>query len=99
MRLHDTKRAHLVGIAVLVASQNASAHNGDQMMGYSALSNAMGGAVIASPQDVTTALSNPAGLTSLKMGTNKTRFDMNVGLLNPIRELNGIESDNSVYVM
>lgn len=77
----------------------ATANNGDQMVGLSGITNAMGGAVVASPQDVTTSLSNPAGLSYLNLGDNHTRFDMSLALLNPNRRLNGVDSSNDTYVM
>lgn len=85
--------------AGLLIASTAFANNGDQMVGYSAISNAMGGAVVAMPQDVTTALSNPAGLTYLNMGDDKTRFDMNLSVLNPKRSMNGVDSDSNAYIM
>ncbi len=85
--------------ALLIPSGYVRANNGDQMVGYSAITNAMGGAVVAAPQDVTTSLSNPAGLAFLDKGPNNHRFDMNLGLLLPSRTLNGVESDDDVYVM
>lgn len=99
MKPHKKKIIQVAGAALVAAGQSAFANNGDQMVGFSGLSNAMGGAVTATPQDVTTALSNPASLTFLNLGEQKTRFDMNVGLLNPNRELNGVKSDNGVYVL
>lgn len=92
------KKIMMVGVG-MVASGAAWANNGDQMVGLSGISNAMGGAVVATPQDITTALSNPAGLAFLDLGETKTRFDMNLGILNPSRELNGVESDGDAYVM
>lgn len=83
----------------LLASGAALANNGDQMVGYSAIANAVGGAVVAAPLDVTTSLTNPAGLAFLQLGERATRFDMTVSLLNPIRSMNGVESDSDVYVM
>lgn len=83
----------------LLVSSAALANNGDQMVGYSAISNAMGGAVTATPQDVTTSLSNPAGLSYLNMGSQNSRFDMNLSVLNPLRSMNGVESDSNAYVM
>lgn len=77
----------------------ALANNGDQMVGYSGIANAMGGAVVAAPQDVTTALSNPAGLAFLDMGEQKSRFDMNLSVLNPKRSMNGVDSDSNAYIM
>lgn len=99
MRLHGSHLPHIVGVALLLAAQTSWASNGDQMVGYSGLSNGMAGAVVATPQDGTTALTNPAGLTSLRMAENSIRFDMNLGLFNPGRELNGVVSDNTMYVM
>ncbi|HMM47333.1 MAG TPA: outer membrane protein transport protein [Thiobacillaceae bacterium] len=83
----------------LFASGAAFANNGDQMVGYSAITNAVGGAVVAAPLDVTTSLTNPAGLGFLPLGERGTRFDMTVALLNPNRSMNGVESDSDVYVM
>lgn len=85
--------------ASVLVSNAAFANNGDQMVGYSGISNAMGGAVVAMPQDVTTALSNPAGLSYLNMGESHTRFDMNMSVLNPKRSMNGVDSDSSAYIM
>lgn len=93
------KRSFLLACTAILSVSFAHANNGDQMVGFSALSNAMGGAVTATPHDVTTSLSNPAGLASLDLGSTNTRFDMNLAVLNPIRELNGVESDNSVYLL
>ncbi|HUX62310.1 OmpP1/FadL family transporter [Sulfuricella sp.] len=92
------RKASAICASVLI-SGTAFANNGDQMVGYSAISNAMGGAVVAMPQDVTTALSNPAGLSYLNMGNDKTRFDMNLSLLNPKRSMNGVDSDSNAYIM
>lgn len=83
----------------LLASGAAFANNGDQMVGYSAIANAVGGAVVAAPLDVTTSLTNPAGLAFLQLGDRETRFDMTVSLLNPNRSMNGVESDSDAYVM
>lgn len=83
----------------MLASGAALANNGDQMVGYSAIANAVGGAVVAAPLDVTTSLTNPAGLAFLQLGERATRFDMTVSLLNPIRSMNGVESDSDAYVM
>lgn len=83
----------------LLFSGTAIANNGDQMVGHSAITNAMGGAITAAPQDVTTSLSNPAGLAFLSLGSQATRFDMTVALLNPNRSMNGVDSDSSAYVM
>lgn len=83
----------------LFVSGSALANNGDQVVGYSAIANAMGGAVVASPQDATTSLSNPAGLSFLDMGEQNARFDMNVSVLNPIRSMNGVESDSNAYIL
>lgn len=85
--------------AGMLVSGAASANSGDQMIGYSGISHAMGGAVVATPQDVTTSLSNPAGLAYVNMGDQKTRFDMNLAVLNPNRSMNGVDSDSEAYVM
>lgn len=93
-----TGKTAAICASVLISSM-AFANNGDQMVGYSANSNAMGGAVVAMPQDVTTALSNPAGLSYLNLGDDKTRFDMNLSVLNPKRSMNGVDSDSNAYIM
>lgn len=93
------RRSRLLICGTIISSGIAHANNGDQMVGFSGLTNAVGGAVTATPLDVTTSLSNPAGLAVLDLGETNTRFDMNLAVLNPIRELNGVESDNSAYVM
>lgn len=93
------KRKTTAICASMLISGTAFANNGDQMVGYSAISNAMGGAVVAMPQDVTTALSNPAGLSYLNMGDDKTRFDMNLSVLNPKRSMNGVDSDSNAYIL
>lgn len=85
--------------AGMLASGTASANSGDQMIGFSGISHAMAGAVVAMPQDVTTALSNPAGLAYVHMGDQHTRFDMNLAVLNPNRSMNGVDSDSDAYVM
>lgn len=85
--------------AGMLVSGAVFANNADQVVGLSALSNAMGGAVVATPQDVTTALTNPAGLSFLNMGEQKSRFDMNLSVLNPMRTMNGVDSDSEAYVM
>jgi long-chain fatty acid transport protein len=89
----------VVALAGMLVSGAALANNADQVVGLSALSNAMGGAVIATPQDVTTSLSNPAGLSFLHLGDQKSRFDMNLSVLNPIRHMNDVKSDGDAYVM
>lgn len=92
------KRCLALGLSALWTGA-ALANNGDQMVGYSGISNAMGGAVVAKAQDVTASLSNPAGLAFLNIGEARTRFDMNVSALNPERSLNGVESDSGSYVL
>ncbi|HUX30295.1 MAG TPA: porin [Thiobacillus sp.] len=89
----------VVIFAGMLVSGAVFANNADQVVGLSALTNAMGGAVVATPQDVTTALTNPAGLSSLNMGEQKSRFDMNLSVLNPMRSMNGVDSDSEAYVM
>lgn len=91
-------KSALISVAMFI-SGTATANNGDQMVGHSAITNAMGGAITAAPQDVTTSLSNPAGLAFLSLGSQATRFDMTVALLNPNRTMNGVDSDSSAYVM
>ncbi len=97
--MNNTCRKSLLASGLVAVSSSASGNNGDQMVGFSAISNAMGGAVVALPQDVTTSLSNPAGLSFLNLGPTKSRFDMNLAVLAPERVLNGVESDGDAYVL
>ena len=88
------RRRHWLLLPALYAAAQLPAHatNGDQMLGTNATQWGMAGAVIAAPQDSATLFYNPAGLTQL--GMEEVRFDMGAGLLNPPREVNGIESDS-----
>jgi long-chain fatty acid transport protein len=100
MKTKNSRKVRLTIPVLAFATISAvNANNGDQMVGYSAIGNAMGGAVVATPHDVSTSLSNPAGLAYLNLGETGTRFDMNLSLLNPHRELNDVKSDNEYYVM
>lgn len=93
------RRRYWLLLPALYAAAQLPAHatNGDQMLGTNATQWGMAGAVIAAPQDSATLFYNPAGLTQL--GMEEVRFDMGVGLLNPPRELNGIESDSNIYMI
>ena len=92
------RRLWLLLPALYAAGQlPAHATNGDQMLGTNATQWGMAGAVIAAPQDSATLFYNPAGLTQL--GMDEVRFDMGVGLLNPPREVNGVESDSNIYMI
>lgn len=82
----------LAGLASL-----AHATNGDQMLGTTAQQWGMAGAVVANPTDAGTAITNPAGLTTLDM--EAARFDLGFGLLNPPRKVNGTESDSNYYLI
>lgn len=55
----------LSGIALNISVPNAYATNGIYLTGSGASSSGMGGAAIAFPQDVTSAVDNPAGLAEL----------------------------------
>lgn len=55
----------LSGIALNIGVSNAYATNGIYLTGSGAISSGMGGAAIAFPQDVTSAVDNPAGLAEL----------------------------------
>lgn len=93
------RHRHWLLLPALYAAAQLPAHatNGDQMLGTNATQWGMAGAVIAAPQDSATLFYNPAGLTQLDM--EEVRFDMGVGLLNPPREVNGIESDSNIYMI
>lgn len=92
------KQKSAVICAGMLIAGTASANNADQVVGYSAISNGMAGAVVATPQDVTSSLNNPAGLAFLDLGREGTRFDMNVGFLNPIRHMNDVQSDSNIFI-
>ncbi|MFL9896165.1 MULTISPECIES: OmpP1/FadL family transporter [Paraburkholderia] len=55
----------LSGIALAVSTSNAFATDGIYFTGNGAISSGMGGAAIALPQDVASAVDNPAGLAEL----------------------------------
>lgn len=90
---------HRLGLTALAAAiaAPALATNGDQLLGATAMQWAMGGAVVAAPQDTGTLFSNPAGLAMLGMET--VRFDLSPGFLNPPREVNGSESDSNLFFL
>lgn len=93
----DKKLWGALGAALGLVANHAAATNGDQMLGLSAVQNGMAGAVIAAPQDAMTVLFNPAGLAELDM--KDVRFDLSLGLFNPPRRVNGIESDSNLYML
>lgn len=76
---------------------HAAATNGDHMIGLSAIQNGMAGAVVAAPQEATTVLVNPAGMAELDI--RDVRFDLGVGFFNPLRKVNGQDSDSNLYMM
>lgn len=93
-------RQYVIGGALgasCLAAASAWATNGDQMIGVTATQAGMAGAVVASPQDAGTVLTNPAGLTNL--GIQEVRADLGFGFLNPPRKANGFESDSELYLM
>jgi len=93
-------RKYVIGGALgasCLAAASAWATNGDQMIGVTAVQWGMAGAVVASPQDAGTVLTNPAGLTNL--GIEEVRTDLGFGFLNPKRQANGFESDSELYLM
>ena len=96
MRAVPTRTA-LAAAALATLAPHAGATNGDQMLGLSALQNGMAGAVVAAPLDAATVLVNPAGMAELAI--RDVRFDLGVGLLNPPRKVNGLESDSNLYMM
>lgn len=97
MRFRKQVFAGTVGTTLLAMVGNAAATNGDQMIGITATQVSMGGAVLAAPQDAATVMYNPAGLAGL--GIEEVRFDSGFGLLNPIRKVNGYDSDSNWYLM
>ncbi len=87
----------LMSAGLLGLAQTALATNGDQMIGVTATQWGMGGAVLAAPQDAATVMFNPAGLSTLPI--QEIRFDMGFGVLNPPRQVDGMESDSNYYMM
>jgi long-chain fatty acid transport protein len=84
---------------LLLSLLNFSIHatNGNQMIGVSAISNSMGGAVIASGLDASSSISNPAALDQLEI--NEIRMDFGLGFLNPPRKVNDQESDSNLFMI
>ena len=78
-------------LSLAALAPNVGATNGDHMLGLSAIQNGMAGAVVAAPQDAATVLVNPAGMALLDM--KDVRFDLGLGFLNPLRRVNGNDSD------
>ncbi len=97
MRFTKQTLAVAVGATLLTLGCSAYATNGDQMIGVTATQWGMGGAVTAAPLDAATMMFNPAGAAEL--GMEDVRFDMGFGLLNPLRSVNGMESDSNLYLM
>ncbi len=98
---YKSLRLAILPAALLGGIQAAHATNGDQMLGVTAAQWGMAGAVVAAPQDAGTALTNPAGLSTL--GIEEVRFDLGFGMLNPPRSVtqNGVnyESESNAYLM
>lgn len=84
-------------LSLAALAPNVGATNGDHMLGLSAIQNGMAGAVVAAPQDAATVLVNPAGMALLDM--KDVRFDLGLGFLNPLRRVNGNDSDSKWYMM
>ena len=97
MYLKHSMLAGAVSAALFGHAQSAHATNGDQMIGITATQWGMAGAVVAAPQDAATMMYNPAGVAEL--GIEDVRFDMGFGVLNPLRKVNGIDSDSNYYLM
>lgn len=70
----------LISSTTLLFSQKA-----DQMIGVTALQNARGGAIIASPVDAPSMIYNPAALGFLDF--SKIGFDLSFGVINPPRKI------------
>jgi len=86
--------ALVVGLTFGVAT-NSFATNGYFMTGLGAKQIAMGGAVVAHPQDASTILTNPAGISWLPTSSTSLGGDIFV----PLRYLNGQGSQSNVYVV
>jgi len=97
----QAKKTLLISLIFLCGSFAYPGHlwavNGDQRIALSAITYGMAGATTALPEDVSTILLNPAGISSLEM--NDVRFDMGFSLLNPPRSINGQNSDSNLYFL
>ncbi|WP_291493302.1 OmpP1/FadL family transporter [Desulfurella sp.] len=83
-----------VGLSFGVANKSF-ATNGYYMTGLGAKQIALGGAVVANPQDASTILTNPAGISWLPTSSASVGGDIFV----PLRYLNGQGSQSNVYVV
>lgn len=83
-----------VGLTLGIAS-NSFATNGYFMTGLGARQIAMGGAAVANPQDASTILTNPAGISWLPTSSASVGGDIFV----PLRYLNGQGSQSNVFVV
>lgn len=83
-----------VGLSFGVATKSF-ATNGYFMTGLGAKQLAMGGAAVANPQDASTILTNPAGISWLPTSSASVGGDVFV----PLRYLNGQGSQSNVYVV
>lgn len=100
------KKTLHAALFLILSSQTAFATNGDQMTALSAPTAAMGGATVAAPRDALTVLYNPAGLAHLvgpigpaDKSFEEVRVDFGFGLLNPVRSVNGRDSDSNLYLI
>lgn len=68
------KRFHLCLVCLLavslLAAESAHALNGAQLTGFTAVNESLGGTGVARPQEISTILVNPAGLTELPLMAN-----------------------------
>jgi long-chain fatty acid transport protein len=83
-----------VGLSIGVATKSF-ATNGYFMTGLGAKQLAMGGAAVANPQDASTILTNPAGISWLPTSSASVGGDIFV----PLRYLNGQGSQSNVFVV
>lgn len=95
------KLSLLVIALVTIASSQAFAINGDQMIGFTAMEGARAGAVVASPVDTPGILHNPA--TPAELGINKLAFDLSLGLVHAPRSITNsggatTDSDSELYL-
>lgn len=95
------KLSLFVAVLVMLASSPASAINGDQMIGFTAIEWARAGAVVASPVDTPGILHNPA--TPAELGISKLAFDLSLGLVNAPRSITNAggtttDSDSEYYL-
>lgn len=90
---------HLIISSMLLFFYTLPAHatNGDQMLGVNSMQWSMGGAIVAAPLGAGTVFTNPAGMATLDV--DEVMFDLGLGLMNPVRDVNGTESETDLFLV